>query len=73
MQPQPHQGNLAHAAAELGKTLLSVKGTFYATILIEALPFVNTWRSFDVKSTGLPPVLELMPPKKASHPAECPA
>ena len=57
MQPQPHQGNLAHAAAELGKTLLSVKGTFYATILIEALPFVNTWRSFDVKSTGLPPSL----------------
>ena len=57
MQPQPHQGNLAHAAAELGKTLLSVKGTFYATVLIEALPFVNTWRSFDFKSTGLPPSL----------------
>ncbi len=54
MRTQPLQGNLAHAAAELKKALLGFKGTFYAAILIEALPFSGIWRSFSPESLGLP-------------------
>ena len=54
MEPLPHSGSLARAASELAEAFRARKGTFHAAVLVEALPFAETWRSFRPDDLGLP-------------------
>ena len=54
MEPLPHSGNLARAASELAEVFRARRGTFHAAVLVEALPFAETWRSFRPDDLGLP-------------------
>ena len=54
METLPQRGNLVRAVLELERALRAIKGTFYATVLIEAQPFAETWRAFRADAIGLP-------------------